>query len=63
MVSLNHVSHRKCIGFVDVQVDFLLQNPHTVASSCEIPGIAQLWNFQQTDSKFETMWSEIVGLM
>ena len=26
MVLLNHPSHRKCIGFADLQVNFLLQN-------------------------------------
>ena len=38
-------------GFADLQVDILLQN-HNLAWSYEIPGTAQLLNFQYTDSKF-----------
>ena len=26
LVSLNHLSHTKCVGFADLQVDFLIQN-------------------------------------
>ena len=64
MVSLNHPSRRKCIGFADLQVNFiLLQKLHNVAWSYEIPGIAQLLNFHHTGSKFETIWSVIVGVM
>ena len=37
MVSLNHPSYRKCIGFADLQVNILLQNLHSAAY--EIPGI------------------------
>ena len=36
MVSLNHQSYSKCIGFADLQVDLLLQNLHTVVWSYEI---------------------------
>ena len=35
-LSLNHPSHRKCIGFPDLQVHFfLLQNLQNVVWSCE----------------------------
>ena len=42
MVSLNHPSHLKCICFADLQVNFLIQNLHSVARGYEIQGIAQL---------------------
>ena len=52
MVSLQHPSHRKCIGFAAHHADFLLQNLYCVAWSYEIPV-----------SKFEAIWSVIVGLV
>ena len=51
MVSLNYLSHRKCIGFADLQVNFVLQNLHNVAWSYEIPGTAQLCNFLIANSR------------
>ena len=39
IVSLNHPSHRKCIGgFADLQVDFCTET----AQCCMIPGLSQL---------------------
>ena len=55
MVPLNHLSNKKCIGFADLQVKFLLQIVHNVAWNYEIPGIAQLGNIQHVDCKFQTI--------
>ena len=33
MISLNHLAHRKYIGFADLRVDYLLQNLHSVAGT------------------------------
>ena len=63
MVSLNHQPHRKCIGFADLQVSFLLQHLRNAAWSYQITGIAQLRNFQHADSKFKNIRLVIVGVM
>ena len=43
MVLLIHSSHRKCIGFADLQVDIFATEPaNSCMELCNIPGTAQL---------------------
>ena len=62
MVSLNHPSHRKCIGFADLQADFFATEPARCCMKlCNSRN--SIMKFQHIDSKFKTIGSVIVELM